>query len=387
MWASDTMTPECPAVWFTGPDDSSPDAAEVVPTSGPVVARFLRPVADVTDVNLRVFAADGVTQVETDDPVCRDAEGVIVDCLVGPVSTAEISPSADLSCEHTFSASVNAGGVGETKVRWGQFALEPETSGVLKTPDCSKTSNDADSVGATLKSTWAKVKTRDRGFGRSYVREDRSGAEAVYRFTGSKISWITMMGPKQGKAAVLIDGVPQGTINRYAKERIFGARWTFGGLSDEQHTLVIKALGTSASRARGTYVVIDGFQVTHGGSKHLDKRQRGTTYGFGSVELADAFGGSYQRSHTRGAAVKVRFEGTGLLWRTVYGWDQGFAEIYVDGALWRTVKNFRKADAFSATRSIWGLDPGAHTVRIVVLGKAPEKAAGDDIAIDGFIAI
>ena len=61
-------------------------------------------------------------------------------------------------------------------------------------------------------------------------------------------------------------------------------------------------------------------------------------------------------------------------------------EIWVDGALVKTVDNFASAPAL-VTRTIDGLPLGNHTLRIVVLGTARPAADGTEVAVDGFTVL
>ena len=80
-----------------------------------------------------------------------------------------------------------------------------------------------------------------------------------------------------------------------------------------------------------------------------------------------------------GASAAVSFSGTGIDWRTVAGPDQGEAKVFVDGVLQLEVDN--RAETRSAVvRSIIGLAPGTHTLRIVVVG----GDAASFVSVDGF---
>ena len=77
------------------------------------------------------------------------------------------------------------------------------------------------------------------------------------------------------------------------------------------------------------------------------------------------------------------FFGTGIQWHTVRGPDQGRAQIYVDGALVKTVDGYGAMTAV-AMRAIKGLALGLHKLRIVVLGEARPAASRANVAIDAF---
>ena len=80
------------------------------------------------------------------------------------------------------------------------------------------------------------------------------------------------------------------------------------------------------------------------------------------------------------------FYGTGIDWHTVKGPHQGRAQIYLDGALLKTVDNFANAPV-AAERAIGGLVLGEHQLRIVVLGESRPDARGTQTSIDAFTVI
>ena len=90
----------------------------------------------------------------------------------------------------------------------------------------------------------------------------------------------------------------------------------------------------------------------------------------------DGSGAGTWASDLAGATAELRFRGTGVDWFTFRGPDQGKAEIWVDGALVRTVDNYAAAPTSEVVRSVTGLADGVHTLRIVVLGKARPAADG-----------
>jgi hypothetical protein len=83
------------------------------------------------------------------------------------------------------------------------------------------------------------------------------------------------------------------------------------------------------------------------------------------------------------ASATFVFHGTGVRWRTARGPFRGKAELWIDGALQKTVDQFAPAPSI-VTRTIDGLTLGTHTLRIVVLGTARPAADGTEIAVDGF---
>jgi hypothetical protein len=83
-----------------------------------------------------------------------------------------------------------------------------------------------------------------------------AGARATIQFTGTAIEWIAAVGPDQGKARVVVDGVTVATVDLKAStvglaRSVFRKSWTSSGT----HTLRVEVLGTTG-RPR---VDVDGF--------------------------------------------------------------------------------------------------------------------------------
>ncbi len=102
------------------------------------------------------------------------------------------------------------------------------------------------------------------------------------------------------------------------------------------------------------------------------------------VRTPDASGGSYAVAGRGGAAVRLAFDGTGIDWVTVTGPNRGRAKIYVDGELVRAWDLYAPTRTFGVHRTIDGLAPGPHLLRIVVAGRHRPGAVGTLVAIDRF---
>jgi hypothetical protein len=83
-----------------------------------------------------------------------------------------------------------------------------------------------------------------------------------WTFTGTAVDWIAANGPSYGQARVLIDGVDHGVVDSYASAQKWKVTHPYSGLTSGQHTLTIQVLGTKASAAKGTTVIVDAV-VTH----------------------------------------------------------------------------------------------------------------------------
>jgi len=84
-------------------------------------------------------------------------------------------------------------------------------------------------------------------------------------------------------------------------------------------------------------------------------------------------------SEKAGDAAELKFTGTGISIEGNWYKDGGKAEVYVDGKLHRTIDTYYFWANQQHTTSIWhvmNLQPGEHTVRLVVKGEKRPEAAG-----------
>jgi hypothetical protein len=89
-----------------------------------------------------------------------------------------------------------------------------------------------------------------------------------------------------------------------------------------------------------------------------------------------------------GAEASVSFEGTGALISGSYLKSGGKADVYLDGKLDQTVDVYSDEEGDRRKESVWhiyGLQPGRHTVRLVVRGEPYGDSTGTDVSIDDLI--
>ena len=179
-----------------------------------------------------------------------------------------------------------------------------------------------------------------------------------------------------------IDGHAKGTFNQYAPSTSFKVARSFRHLARGDHTITIRALGTKGAKtATDTQVAVDAIEA---GGKVV--WSPALAFGWGKAKNAAASGGDVAVSDLPGSTATFAFYGTGVDWQTARGPHQGRAQIYVDGALRKTVDNYAGSPAV-VVRSIAGLTLGMHELRIVVLGQARPAADGTQISIDAFTVI
>jgi Bacterial Ig domain len=91
-----------------------------------------------------------------------------------------------------------------------------------------------------------------------------AGAQAVFTFTGTSVTWIGCRKLTTGIARVYIDGTFVREVDTYQPPPIEGYQtpvFTASGLAPGTHTLTIEATGRSNSAASSNYVVIDAIDV------------------------------------------------------------------------------------------------------------------------------
>jgi hypothetical protein len=93
-------------------------------------------------------------------------------------------------------------------------------------------------------------------------------------------------------------------------------------------------------------------------------------------------------ARAQGAEASISFEGTGALISGTYLKSGGKADVYVDGKLDRTVDVYSDEEGNRTKEAVWhfyGLNPGKHTVRLVVRGEPYGDSTGTDVSIDDLI--
>ena len=368
--------------WFLGDSfagltipspDVTPPTASITPPQGPDGAftiAFDEIVRDVTTENTILYRADslGVEEVRLR---CRSGRGLDVDCATGNVRAVMMLPVVPLIPGATYRAAVNPLEVEPVIDRSGNPA------GTTAIDFSAPTELEQDSP--AVRSSWRSVSDSDARGG-SYVTERTAGATARFAFSGRSVTWYTIRGPAQGSAAVSIDGDRVGVFDQHAGRTTFGVGRSFDGLPGGWHTIAIRVLGEGSGK--DTLVAVDGFGV---GTERIGTPELELTWGM--REATKASGGSYRASDGKGASVEVTFFGTGVTWTTVRGPDQGRAEIFVDGALVRTVDNYASERSFNVARVVSGLSEDVHELRIVVLGESRPRAVDALVSIDGFSVI
>jgi hypothetical protein len=356
-------------VTIPSPDVTPPVATLTLPTDvdQPLEVSFSEVVRRVTPDNVYLWSPrSGAYPPIT--LACRSGRGVSVDCASGNVRTATVQPDAPLVPGELYEAVVNPAVV--------PLAVVDRSGNPVPTtlqPVGAFTELGAES--AALSYAWRSVSSRN-AFGGAFGFERAAGASASFEFGGRSVTWYTATGPAQGRAAVRIDGEHVGTFDQYAPSARFKVARTITGLARGPHTITIRVLGRSAAAASDTQVVVDAFEA---GGDRVSNPVLAATWGTGP--------GGVRASDVTRASVELTFRGTGVVWTTVEGPDQGGAQLFVDGVLARQVDNYAPRRTAGVARTIDGLTDGVHTLRIVVLGEARPAAEAALVSIDRFSVV
>jgi hypothetical protein len=260
--------------WFGGgslddlriavPDVTTPTAT--ISANGgvgrPAVVSFSEPVHDVGPGNVLLSQPD-TAELVTLELSCADDVGAVVDCATGPVSTVALQPRQPLVAAQRYALLV-APAVVTPAITDAAGNPAAEAHAEFATP----TAFEQDSPGLvyrwhgeqTRPSPWRTVELPSASAG-SVSMSQEAGASATFTFSGTGVRWTTLRGPKQGRAAVYVDGRLVRTVDDYAPETTPGAVRTIDHLIIGIHTIRIVALGRARAAATGAFVSIDRLSV------------------------------------------------------------------------------------------------------------------------------
>ena len=348
------------------------DVATGLSLDGRLIVTFSSDVSSVSTHSVRLTTSEG--EAVPADVDCVDGGGASVDCGLGPVHEVRVTPSGLLIPGGAYVVTVNGPGATDP-VSVAGTALAPFVSEAI--PAVSEISETSPAV----VSAWRPGRSAS-ALGRRFVSETTPGAWVSYAFTGSRIAWVTARGPGEGRARLSVDGVPVRSVDLRSTRQRFKVKQVVRGLVDGPHVLTIRVV-RRADPPRTGRVLVDGFVTRHAGITTTDSDPV-LTMAWATTSSWRASEGSYAVSASPGASTRVTFVGTSLLWRTFRGSTQGDARVDVDGSAWRTVHTYGRGAAAPTGIRINGLEPGVHTVRIVVLGSG--RGRQHNVAVDGFVA-
>jgi hypothetical protein len=221
--------------------------------------------------------------------------------------------------------------------------------------------------------------------GGSYRASRTAGNLAT--FTTPKVTsftWLTHLGPDQGKARLVVDGRNRGIVDLHASTRSTHAV-TVSGLARKAHRIKVKVLGRHDATSTGSWVAVDGFAF-HAGrgiaqesspSIHFDSWSGSTS--------RRASGGSFRESGARVAKLSLDFQGRTFRWITATGPAYGRAKVVIDGHSRGTVDLYRRSQHWRVAITYRGLAPGQHRLVIRPLGKKDAASRSTKVVVDAVV--
>lgn len=238
--------------------------------------------------------------------------------------------------------------------------------------------------------SWKKVRS-SKYSGGSVVRTSSKGARFHVKFYGNEIRWIGTAADTYGRATVSVDGGTPQTVtitNAAIAYRKVLFRQT-GLAQDKAHTLTIEVLGTGGTKK---LVAVDAFDVR--GGWLLNTSPPATT--IQQTDAALSWKGGWKtstgsrfsaRSHrwstSKGASVKITFDGNRIAWIDKKASNYGKAAVYLDGKKVATVDQY--ASKSSWNREVWNsgrLSSKRHTLEIRVLDSKRSAATDTIVGVD-----
>jgi hypothetical protein len=235
----------------------------------------------------------------------------------------------------------------------------------------------------------------------AYAYSARSGSSITARFRGPAVTVIGATGPSYGKFEIVVDGVSAGTIDCYAEAYTLATPvWGRADLSDGDHVVTLRVLGTKNALSTGPHVVIDAIDVV---SEALDANVADPDILVGGVEESDprvvyhglwatlawapASGGTLRHATVIGSTVEVHFTGPSVAWIGPRYSQYGIAEVFLDGVSQGLVDQYSPVAVTSDV--IWfadGLTDGPHRLTIKVRGERNPASGGTFVMVDRIAA-
>ncbi len=211
---------------------------------------------------------------------------------------------------------------------------------------------------------------------------------ASYTFSGTAISYVARTGPGLGVAAVDVTGRSRLLVDLYSPAP-GTTSVTIDGLSSGRHRIRVRPTDTRASASSGTAITLDELVVGPRDGPAEDRvDDRSSAIGYGRWQgstTRKAQDGSLRSARARGARADFSFTGTAVTWLTSRGPDQGRARVMIDGRRVEVADLYSGRRRWQVERTYVGLAPGAHVIKVVVLGRHDRRSRGNTVTLDGFL--
>jgi hypothetical protein len=221
-----------------------------------------------------------------------------------------------------------------------------------------------------------------------------AGGQATLTFSGTGVSWIGAREPWTGIAQIQVDGAGLAQVDTYAPtEQVQAVLYSVTGLTDGSHTMTVAPTGQHNAASIDSLIIVDAFDVTLSPSappitrfqeraasvSYTGSWTQGTVFSFWSGETA-AYSG------TAGDQATFTFTGTAVRWISQYGFNNGIANVFLDGVQVAQIDTFApvqeqdQAPIFIAR----GLANTTHTLTIQATGQKNPSAFNSWIIVDAF---
>jgi hypothetical protein len=356
------------SAWSFTVDGTAPSVVKLTPSSGASIdsvftVTFSEP---VTGVDARSFT---VTAAGTS----KALDGTVT--VVSP-TVATFTPKAALVPGQTYNV-----GVSSAVTDKSGLALTPYLSSV-------RTSTTVQENSVAIQRAWPVWNTAAASGGKLKLSQ-RAGSTLSYTFTGSSIGLLGYRGNTGGNAAIVLDGVAQGTVSFYATTGAHKAAiWSKSGLTAGTHVLQVTALGTKTAKSKGKLVYVDGFTVN---GATVEETAAGVVDRFARVGTTKASGSAYDVMDFAKASGRVAptltltFRGTGISWVGTKSKASGKAVVYIDNVKKKTIDLYSSKTAYQ--KALWTsakLSDSVHTIKVVISGSKRKSAKGYDVSFDAF---
>lgn len=208
--------------------------------------------------------------------------------------------NADYTAREPWSGTVGSGITGEDQT---VDSVQTHTN-MCATSGCHSISgmqsrtaaNREDHVAGVAKvGTWS-VKYGSNYTGGRIAYTNRAGNEISFTFTGQQVEIISDKDPYRGNVEVWLDGVKVDTVDCYAAVSAYQqVVYRSPILSNGQHTLTVKVLGTKRAAARATYFFLDAFRFYSSMPESVAPKCASC-----HADRTDAHGAAHEASETAG---------------------------------------------------------------------------------------
>ena len=315
--------------------------------TGPATIAFDEDVQNVTATNMRLRLS-GTSTFYPVSLACTTATSLPADCMLGPLRKVTLRHDVVFVPGERYDILLNPSGASP---------ITDTSSNVAATTTETFFGSATEQEGSLAATYVWRTFTASPALDGSYKAERVAGAYASFEFTGTGITWYTVMGPTQGWAVVGVDGTQVAKVNNYSSTWKYRVVRRYLGFAPGAHEITVRVLGNRGARRGDSWVAVDAFKTS---TTNFDGEMA-----WPQVD-APSLRGGYARTSTQSSRVAFKFRARGIDWYTVTGPDQGSASVYIDGVRKATFDNYSPSLDYGVRHTITGLADRVHTATIVV---------------------